>query len=443
MKKATIIKILISLLVFAALIIGLKKAGIIGASITTKVAVDTVAVHNIVESVNASGKIYPVTEVKVSPDISGEILELNVEEGDSVQKGQLLARIDASLYTNNVTRANAQVNQSKSGVANARAQLAQLNVQLDQAKTNYNRNLKLFQEKVISAAEMDIAKSAYNTAIANNKVAMEGINGNSYAVETAVAGLSEANQNIRRANIYAPMSGVITKLNVKKGERVVGTAQMAGTEIMTIANISLMKLDVEVGENDIQKINLWDTANIEVDAYSKRKFKGLVTKITQSNSGGLAAAASNLGGQATNYIVSIEIQRESYQDLLGRGKKFPFRPGMSASAEILTKHHNNVVAIPINAVTTRDLDSNKSTAIISDDFKEYVFVVNKENKAILTEVKTDIQDNEFIEILSGLKVTDRVIVAPYSAIATKLKDKAIVEIVKKKDLFDKEEEEKE
>jgi HlyD family secretion protein len=361
-----------------------------------------------------------------------------------VQKGQLLARIDASLYTNNVTRANAQVNQSKSGVANAKAQLAQLNVALEQARTNYNRNLKLYNERVISAAEFDQAKAAFNTAQANNKVAMEGINGNSYAVETAVAGLSEANQNIRRANIYAPMSGVVTKLNVKKGERVVGTAQMAGTEIMTIANISLMKLDVEVGENDIQKINISDTANIEVDAYSKRKFKGLVTKITQSNTGGLAAAATSLSGQATNYIVSIEIQGSSYQDLIGRGQKFPFRPGMSASAEILTKHHNNIVCVPINAVTTRDLDSTKEeTEIVSTDdaFKEYVFVVNKDNKVQLKEVKTDIQDNEYIEILSGLNVNDRIVVAPYSAIATKLKDKTEVEIVKKKELFDKEQEE--
>jgi HlyD family secretion protein len=444
MKKGTLIKLIIGLLVLIGTAIGLKKAGIIGGNNFTKVAIDSARVRNIVETVNASGKIYPVSEVKVSPDISGEILELNVEEGDSVQKGQLLARIDASLYTNNVTRANAQVNQSKSGVANAKAQLAQLNVALEQARTNYNRNLKLYNERVISAAEFDQAKAAFNTAQANNKVAMEGINGNSYAVETAVAGLSEANQNIRRANIYAPMSGVVTKLNVKKGERVVGTAQMAGTEIMTIANISLMKLDVEVGENDIQKINISDTANIEVDAYSKRKFKGLVTKITQSNTGGLAAAATSLSGQATNYIVSIEIQGSSYQDLIGRGQKFPFRPGMSASAEILTKHHNNIVCVPINAVTTRDLDSTKEeTEIISTDdaFKEYVFVVNKDNKVQLKEVKTDIQDNEYIEILSGLNVNDRIVVAPYSAIATKLKDKTEVEIVKKKELFDKEQEE--
>ncbi len=440
MKKGILIKLGIALVVIAGALIGMKKAGIIGGDNYTKVAVDTVQMRNIVETVNASGKIYPVTEVKISPDISGEILELYVQEGDRVSKGQLLAKVDASLYTNNVTRANAQVNQSRSGVANAKAQLAQLNVQLAQARASLNRSKKLFAEKVISAAEMEQALTTFRSAEANNKVAIEAINGNNYTVESAVASLNEANQNIRRASIYAPMSGVITKMNIKKGERVVGTAQMAGTEIMTIADISLMKLDVEVGENDIQKINIADTALIEVDAYSKRKFKGKVFKITQSNASTLAAASNSLTSAATNYIVSVEIDPLSYMDLVGSGQKFPFRPGMSASAEILTKHHNNVICVPINAVTTRDLDSTESSSqtAADNDFKEYVFVLNKEKKVALREVKTDIQDNEYIEILSGLQTNEQIVVAPYSAIASKLQDSAHVQVVKKKELFEKE-----
>jgi HlyD family secretion protein len=432
-----ILGILIGSIILIFILVATKT---IGGSNPTKVAVEEVQPQNITESVSASGKINPVSEVKVSPDISGEILQLYVEEGDQVTKGQLLARIDASLYTNNVTRANAQVNQSKAGVANTQAQLQQLNLQLSQAKTNFERNQKLFSEKVISAAEFEVAQSTYKNAEASIAVLKENINSSRYNVESAVAGLSEANQSIRRSNIYAPMSGIVSKLLVKQGERVVGTAQMAGTEIMRIADMSLMKVEVEIGENDIQKINLGDTANISVDAYSRRKFKGLVTKIAQSNSGNAMAQVSN--DQVSNYTVSIEMDKNSYQDLLAIKTKFPFRPGMSASADILTKHRNGVLAVPINAVTTRDLDSAKTkTEASADDniFKEYVFVLHKDT-ARLTEVKTDIQDNNFIEILSGLKKGDKVIVGPYNAIANTLKDKQIIKVVDKKDLFEVEEE---
>jgi HlyD family secretion protein len=432
--------ILAILIGFILLIFILVATKTIGGTNATKVAIEEVLPQNITESVSASGKINPVSEVKVSPDISGEILELYVQEGDQVTKGQLLARIDASLYTNNVTRANAQVNQSKAGVANTNAQLQQLSLQLAQAKTNFERNQKLYNEKVISAAEFEIAQASYKNAEASIAVLKENINSSKFNVESAVAGLSEANQSIRRSNIYAPMSGIVSKLLVKQGERVVGTAQMAGTEIMRIADMSLMKVEVEIGENDIQKINLGDTANISVDAYSRRKFKGLVTKIAQSNSGNAMAQVSN--DQVSNYTVSIEMDKSSYEDLLAIKTKFPFRPGMSASADILTKHRNGVLAVSINAVTTRDLDSLKSkteTTPENNVFKEYVFVLHKDT-ARLTEVKTDIQDNNYIEILSGLKKGDKVIVSPYNAIANTLKDKQIIKVVDKKDLFEVEEE---
>jgi HlyD family secretion protein len=436
-------KVYIGLAIIVIALIGfaiLKSKGIIGGEKTTKVAVEESAMRNIVETVGASGKIYPLQEVKVSPDISGEVQELFVQEGDEVKKGQLIARIDASLYTSNVTRSNAQVNQSRAGVQNAKAQLAQLNTQLVQAKSNYERNLKLYNEKVISVAEFEQAQTAFKSAQATIETAKASINSSNYAVESSVAGLSEANQNIRRANIYAPMSGIVTKLNVKQGERVVGTAQMAGTEMLRISDMSVMKVDVEIGENDIPKINIGDTANIEIDAYPKRKFKGLVIKTSQSNTSNAMSQAST--DQVSNYTVSIEMDRNSYLDLLGDKRKFPFRPGMSASVEILTKHLNNILCVPINAVTTRDLDSNKTEAdkAIDDAIKEYVFVVNAKNETELIEVTTGIQDNQYINITSGLKGGEKVIFAPYSEVANKLKKKTKVKIVDKKELFEEEKE---
>jgi HlyD family secretion protein len=422
-------------IIFATLLI-LKKAKIIGSVPPITVAVDTVCTQNLIETVTASGKINPVSEVKVSPDISGEILELYVQEGDQVRKGQLLARIDASLYTNNVTRANAQVNQSKAGVANTQAQLQQLNLQLAQAKTNFDRNQKLYTEKVISAVEFEQAQATFKNAEASIKVLRENINSSKYNVESAVAGLSEANQNIRRSNIYAPMDGIVSKLLVKRGERVVGTAQMAGTEIMRIADMNLMKVEVEIGENDIQKINIGDTTNIEVDAYSRRKFRGFVTKIAQSSSGNAISQVSS--DQVSNYTVSIEMDKTSFADLTANNSRFPFRPGMSASAEILTKHRNNILCVPINAVTTRDLDSLNINKNATKELKEYVFKIAGDS-VVLTVVKTDIQDNTFIEIVSGLKAGDIIVSSPYSAIAATLKDKDKIKIVAKKDLFEAEE----
>jgi HlyD family secretion protein len=443
MSKKTLYIVLglgIGLLILAAIA---SKMGVFGGEKATKVAVEEVKPRNLVESVGASGKLYPVVEVKVSPDISGEVVELYVEEGQTVQKGQLLARIDASLYTSNVVRANAQVNQSRAGVANAKAQLAQLGTQLDQAKSNFVRNQKLYTEKVISAVEFEQAQTAYKSAQASIEAARSTIQSSQYNVESSVAGLTEANQNIRRANLYAPVSGIVSKLNVKQGERVVGTAQMAGTEMLRIADMSVMKVEVEIGENDIQKIHIGDTANIEIDAYPKRKFKGMVTKTAQSNTASAMQAASS--DQVSNYTVSIEMDANSYIDLIAPGSRFPFRPGMSASVDILTTHIYDALCVPINAVTTRDLDTsnakNKSSnANIETELKEYVFIVTKENKTELKEVTTSIQDNEYISISKGLAAGEKVIFAPYSQVANKLKNKQVVQIVKKEELFEIEEE---
>lgn len=425
---------------FVAILITLSKTGVLGGESTTKVAVEEVTKHDIIEVVSASGKIYPVSEIKVSPDVSGEVTDLNVEEGDSVRKGQVLATINSTTYRSAVSRANAQLNQTKATVSNASAMMLQVKAQLDQATSTYQRNKELFDDKVISAVEFETAEASYKSAQASYNAAIENIKGNKFGVASAQANVSEAMQSLRKTTIYAPMTGIVSALFVKKGERVVGTMQMAGTEIMRVANMSKMKVDVEVGENEIQKVKYGDTANIEVEAYPSRKFKGIVVQISQSSTGS-ALQQATATDQVTNYTVSVELIASSYQDLLEKDKRhFPFRPGMSASVEIMTTHRMNVIAVPINAVTTREEEVDASTKK-SDEIKEYVFVVNKENKTELREVKTSIQDNEYIEILTGLKGGEQVIIAPFSAIARTLKKDMKIKIVPKKELFDKKEKE--
>lgn len=435
-----IIGITLLLLVFA---IVLQKTGVIGEDHTVKVAVEEVGKHDIVETVTASGKIYPVSEVKISPDVSGEVIDLYVEEGDSVKKGQVLANINATIYQSMVNKANAQLNQTRSSVFNASALTMQTKAQLDQATSTYQRNKGLYEDKVISAMEFETADAAYKTAQANYKAALENIKGNEYGVASAQANVTEAVQNLHKTTIYSPMKGIVSKLFIKKGERVVGTAQMAGTEIMRVADMSKMKVDVEVGENDIQKVKFGDTANIEVEAYPNRTFKGQVVQISQSSTAtGLQQSISSLTDQVTNYTVSVELLPDSYKDLIAVDKRhFPFRPGMSASVEILTKHQLQVLAVPINAVTTREEEELGADNVVKDDkIKEYVFVVNDKNTTVLKQVTTSVQDNTYIQIRSGLSEGEKIIVAPFSAIARTLKKDMKVKIVPKKELFDKKKE---
>jgi HlyD family secretion protein len=435
-----IIGITLLLIVFA---IVLQKTGVIGEDHTVKVAVEEVGKHDIVETVTASGKIYPVSEVKISPDVSGEVIDLYVEEGDSVKKGQVLANINATIYQSMVNKANAQLNQTRSSVFNASALTMQAKAQLDQATSTYQRNKGLYEDKVISAMEFETADAAYKTAQANYKAALENIKGNEYGVASAQANVTEAVQNLHKTTIYSPMKGIVSKLFIKKGERVVGTAQMAGTEIMRVADMSKMKVDVEVGENDIQKVKFGDTANIEVEAYPNRTFKGQVVQISQSSTAtGLQQSISSLTDQVTNYTVSVELLPDSYKDLIAVDKRhFPFRPGMSASVEILTKHQLQVLAVPINAVTTREEEELGTDNVVKDDkIKEYVFVVNDKNTTVLKQVTTSVQDNTYIQIRSGLSEGEKIIVAPFSAIARTLKKDMKVKIVPKKELFDKKKE---
>jgi HlyD family secretion protein len=439
-----------ALVVVIIVMISLKKSGVVGKEEGIKVSTETAQKRTVIETVNVSGKVYPEIEVKVSPDISGEIVELNVEEGDSVKRGQVLARIYADIYSTQRDQAAAGVSQTQAQVQNTTAQLGALKATLDQAQVTYNRQKQLLDEKVISRAEFEQADQALKTSQANYNAAVAGIRGTQASVQSARAQLARANKDVNRATLVAPMDGVVSLLAVKKGERVVGTAQMAGTEMLRVADMNLIEVRVDVGENDIPKVHLGDSAVVEVDAYNKRKFKGLVTKIASSNTsagGGQVSA----GTEVTNYKVHIRLLSESYRDLIDptRPKSFPFRPGMNASADIQTRTHANVLAVPINAVTTRAKNSDKKTAAkdkddepggapsssSDDDIEEVVFVVQKDKTVKKVKVRTDIQDLNYIEVLSGLIAGDEVVSGPFTVVSKTLKEGAKVKVVPKEKLF--------
>ncbi|RYE22369.1 MAG: efflux RND transporter periplasmic adaptor subunit [Sphingobacteriales bacterium] len=413
----------------------------------TKVAIEKAALHTITETVTASGKIYPETEVKIAPEVSGEIIELNIEEGDSVSKGKLLVRINPAIYSSMVNQAEATVSESRSRVTNSKEMAGQSKAQYEQALANYNRNKKLYQDKVISAMEFEQAQATYLGSKAAYEGSRANISGGEFGVASAAAGLTQARENLRKTTIVAPSSGVISQLNVKLGERVVGTAQMAGTEMLTIADMSRIEVRVDVSETDIAKVKIGDTAMIDADAYRNRKFVGIVSKISVSsnNLSSSLAAASSSTDQVTNYTVHILILPSSYADItakLDKGK-FVFKPGMSASVEIQTKREYNVLSIPVNAVTTRDWPdsvknkNNNSNSLENNDIRQVVFVYDaKKKQVMLRDVKTGIQDNLFLQITEGLKQGEEVVIAPYGAIARTLKDKSKVAITDKEKLFE-------
>jgi HlyD family secretion protein len=461
--------ILISLALLVVLLVVLSKVGAFGKDEGLKVTAEKAQKRNIIEVVNASGKIYPEVEVKVSPDISGEITMLTVAEGDTVKKGQILARIYADVYNiqrsqaaSGVAQSQAQVGVQQAQVSNSQAALGALQAQQEQAERTYKMQQQLFNDKVISAAEFNVADANFKTSKANYNAAVQSINGVKASVQsaranvqTAQASLQKANTDLGRTAIVSPMDGVVSLLSVKKGEKVAGNSFNVGTEILRIADMDKIEVRVDVGENDVPKVKLGDSALISVDAYSDRKFKGLVTQIASSNNG----ASSQLGAatsDVTQYKVYIRILKESYADLLGKGS-FPFRPGMSANADIQTKTQQNVVSVPINAVTTRDksdtLEANKTKKKVSktegeeddnnsnnksadDETEVVVFVKEKDNKVKRVVVKTGIQDINNIEITGGLFGGEEVITGPYDVVSKKLKKGTKVKVVDKKELFD-------
>jgi HlyD family secretion protein len=454
MRKRTWI-IIISLVVVIILLLGLKKAGVLGKDEGLKVATEKVERRTIIETVSASGKVYPEIEVKVSPDISGEIVELNVQEGDSVRRGTVLAKIYADIYTTQRDQASAIVTQEQARVENAKAQLPGLKAALEFAQRTYDRQKQLVDEKVISRAEFEQAQNSLQTAQANYNAAVETIRGGQAGVASAQASLQRADKDLSRTSVLSPMDGVVSLLSVKKGERVVGNSMMAGTEMMRIADMSKIEVRVDVGENDIPKVSLGDSALVEVDAYNNRKFRGVVTQIASSSvTAGAQQTQITTSTDVTNYKVYIRLIPESYKDLVdpSKPKKFPFRPGMSASADIQTKTKPNVIAVPINAVTTREkgtdnvvtkgadqtstagLQENEKAGL-SSDLDEVVFVLQKDGTVKKVKVKTDIQDINYIEVTEGITEGAEVISAPYNVISKTLKDGMKVKVVPKEQLF--------
>lgn len=417
MKNNKILKILIIvvivLLIFA--VIG-KKAGWFGKPVTVKVAVENAERRMITETITANGKIQPEKEVKITPDVSGEIVELTVREGDQVTKGQLLLRIKPDIYIS-------QRDRSIAAISSARARLAQAQAQFTQADLSFKRTKQLYDEQTISKSEYEQAEASYN-------VAKSEVDAARFSVISSEASLKEASENLIKTSIYSPMTGTVSMLLVELGERVAGTNLMAGTEILRIADLSRMEAQVEVNENDIVRVNLGDTALIEVDAYLDEKFKGIVTEIANS-----AKTTGVSADQVTNFDVKIFILPESYSKMAADGIN-PFRPGMSATVDIQTETREGILSVPIQAVTTRMDTSEVSVKAAKQDIRTLVFITDGKY-ALAKDVKTGIQDNNYIEIISGIRDSSRVISAPFSAISKKLSDSTLIEIVKKEDLFKK------
>ncbi len=450
MKKKRIIRYsIIGVIVLVILLAVGKKTGCIGKKETIEVAVEKAVKRTIIETVSASGKIQPEVEVKISPDVSGEVVELLVKEGDKVKKGDLLAKIKPDIYESNYEQMQAALNSQKANEANAKARLAQVNAQYINAKLSFERNESLWKQTVISQSEYDAAKSAYEVAKEEVTAAEQSYKASQYNVQSTNATVKEAATNLSKTNIFAPVDGTISKLSIEQGERVVGTTQFAGTEIMRIADLNEMEVNVSVNENDIVRVKLGDTALIDVDAYLNRKFKGIVTEIANS-----ADVTGLTTDQVTNFNVKIRILRETYLDLLDakRPNSSPFRPGMSATVDVQTETVVNMLSVPIQAVTVREDSAAKAAAKTKDEkpqtdeakqadtkkehkaAQEYVFVYN-DGKVKMVKVKTGIQDNMYIQIKTGITESDEIVTAPYNAISKSLKDNSVVKKVDKKELF--------
>ncbi len=439
-KKKTWLWILIIIILFGLLAVGMKNCG---SSEEIKVSIEKAELHTITETVTASGKIYPETEVKIAPEVSGEIILLNIKEGDSVNKGDLLVKINPAIYNSTVSQAAASVEQTRAGADNYKEMMAQAASNYELALKTYERNKKLFNDKVISTLEFEQAEASYKSARASFEASKASLAGGNFGIQVAQASLSQAKENLLKTTIIAPTSGIISELNVKKGERVLGTIQMSGTDMLTIADMSKIEVRVDVSETDISKVKIGDTTLIEAEAYRNRKFKGIVSKIAVSSTKGLTGQTTGTD-QVTNYTVHILILPSSYPDLITNTlkSKFPFKPGMSSSVEIETNKQLNILSVPVNAVTTRDWNDsiknkNNKAGNSNTSIRQVVFVYNEKTKNVsIRDVKTGLQDNKYIQITEGLKENEQIVVAPYGAIARTLNDKSAVTVVDKSKLFD-------
>lgn len=417
LKILAVVFVVLLLILFVA-----KKNGWINKQSETNVAVEKVSYRSIVEKVGANGKIYPVKEVKLSVEISGEVTAINVSEGDSVRKGDLLLVLNPNTYSSSVSRANAAYKQALSSKSTAQARNSSAKAQFIIIEKDYNRKKSLKNNGIISEAEFDAVESQYYTALAEKEAASLSVQAAAFSIESAQASLNESREILSRTKLYAPMNGIVSKLNVELGEKVVGTAQMIGTELITIADLDNMELQVDVGENDVLRISVGDTAEIEVDAYLDDKFEGVVSDIAYSSN-------QSFDQQITKFQVKIKILPSSYQHLVkpSEGHAYPFRPGLSATADILTNRKDNILTVPIQSVTKREDENGKN--------KRQVIYIVKEGKTQEIRVETGLQDDEYIELKTNVAENEAVISAPFKAISKELKDSMLVNVILEEDLF--------
>jgi HlyD family secretion protein len=400
---------------------------------------------SITEKVTASGTIQPVTEVKLAPEVSGEIIELNVEDGDAVLAGKLLVKIRPDQQVSQLERSEASLNQQKANVESSKAALSRAEATYLRSEQEYKRQEKLWNEKVISESDWQLAQQNYKVAQNDLSAAKQSLEAARYIVTSTEATVREARENVRRTSVVAPLNGIVSKLNVKKGERVVGTAQMQGTEMLRIADLNRMEVRVNVNENDIVRVHLNDTAIIDVDSYStlEKKFKGIVTNIANTARDKVSADA------ITEFEVRILILPTSYQDLVEQGNKYPFRPGMTASVEVITTRKDNVLSVPLAAVTTREADGEVKVEADNDNRRPVVTNANEKKKeekkartvvfvneagvAKMIEVETGISDYDNIEITKGISDSTQVITGPFLVVSKRLKDGDKIAETKKKD----------
>jgi len=437
--------ILIGFGLVVVLLVVLRFTGVIGGEKIEKITVEKAGDKKVVETVTANGKIQPETEVKLSSEVSGEVTELLVKEGDVVKKGQLLCKVRPDVLQSGYERAVASYNSQKASVAGSQQQLVQNQANFVNAEAIYKRNVELYNKKVISAAEFDAAKAAYLTAKANLASAKENVTGAKFGLEQSGANVKEAGANLAKTTIYAPVDGVVSKLSIELGDRILGTSQMAGTEIMRISNLTTMEVNVDVNENDINRVNVGDSATIEIDAFADKKFKGIVTEIASSSTSVGATSASV--DQVTNFSVKVRL----IADNIGKGNTSPFKPGLSATVDIVSESLTGL-AVPIQSVFTGDKekanegggpnsgnsqDMDKQKSKLNDKtVKQYVYFYDDKAMTVKKgEVTTGIQDDKYIIIKTGVKAGQNIVSGPFSAIQNKLKDGMKVEVTTKDKLY--------
>lgn len=435
-KSNKVLYIAIGTVVFLILVLIIGKSqGWIGKAKTMEVETAKVKKVSITEKVSASGTVQPVIEVKLAPEVSGEIIELNVEDGDSVRTGEILVKIRPDVWQSQLDRSEASLSQQRANLESAKAGLSRSEATFTRAEQEYKRQEKLWNEKVISEADWQLAKQNYTVAQNDVKSAEQNVEAAKFIVNSTEAGVRESRENVRKTSVVAPMKGVVSKLLVKQGERVVGTAQMTGTEMLRIADLNKMEVRVNVNENDIVRVHYGDSVIIDVDAYGNtdKQFKGLVTNIANT-------AKDKLSNDAiTEFEVRILILRSSYEDLIKQGNKYPFRPGMTASVDIITTRKDNVLSVPLASVTTRSPEGNATEQSNNNDNDErkvtdsskprvekkadkVVVFINENGVAKMIEVKTGISDYENIEITSGLSENAEVVTGPFLVVSKRLKE---------------------